>query len=98
VQQAMASLRAGGTAVWIGNSAKMININMQEIVTRELRVCGSFLYTIQEFGTVAGLLNSGKLNIEPMISLKAPMMERGVELFAKLAKDPGSLIKVILNN
>jgi L-iditol 2-dehydrogenase len=98
VQQAMASLRAGGTAVWIGNSAKMININMQEIVTKELRIFGTFLYSIQEFGYVAGLLNSGKLNIEPMISLKAPMMERGVELFAKLAKDPGSLIKVILNN
>lgn len=98
VQQAMASLRAGGTAVWIGNSAKMININMQEIVTKELRVFGTFLYSIQEFGYVAGLLNSGKLNIEPIISLKAPMMEKGVELFAKLAKDPGSLIKVILNN
>jgi threonine dehydrogenase-like Zn-dependent dehydrogenase len=43
-------------------------------------------------------LNSGKLNVEPMISLRAPMMEQGVELFAKLAKDPGPLIKVILNN
>jgi len=98
VQQAMAGLRIGGTAVWIGNSAKMIQINMQEIVTRELRVFGTFLYTFKEFGDVADLLNSGKLNVEPMISLKAPMMERGVELFAKLAKDPGPLIKVILSN
>ena len=98
VQQAMAGLRIGGTAVWIGNSAKMININMQEIVTRELRVLGTFLYTFKEFGDVVDLLNSGKLNVEPMISLRAPMMERGVELFAKLAKDPGPLIKVILNN
>jgi L-iditol 2-dehydrogenase len=98
VQQAMASLRDGGKAVWIGNSAKMININMHEIVTKELQVFGSFLYSLQEFGYVAGLLNEGKLKIEPLISLKAPMMERGVELFAKLAKDPGSLIKVILNN
>jgi 2-desacetyl-2-hydroxyethyl bacteriochlorophyllide A dehydrogenase len=98
VQQAMAGLRVGGTAVWIGNSAKMININMQEIVTRELRVFGTFLYTFKEFGDVVDLLNSGKLNVEPMISLKAPMMEKGVELFARLAKDPGQLIKVILNN
>jgi L-iditol 2-dehydrogenase len=98
VQQAMACLRVGGTAVWIGNSAKMINLNMQEIVTRELRVAGSFLYSFKEFGDVAELLNGGKLNVEPMISLRAPMMEKGVELFAKLAKDPGPLIKVILNN
>jgi hypothetical protein len=33
-----------------------------------------------------------------MISLRAPMMEKGVELFAKLAENPGSLIKVILTN
>ena len=98
VQQAMASLRVGGTAVWIGNSAKMINVNMQEIVTRELQVVGTFLYTFKEFGDVVGLLNDGKLNVGPMISLKVPMMERGVELFAQLAKDPGPLIKVILNN
>ena len=98
VQQAMACLRIGGTAVWIGNSAKMISLNMQEIVTRELRVLGTFLYTFKEFGDVADLLNNGKLNVEPMISLKVPMMERGLELFAKLAKDPGPLIKVILNN
>jgi L-iditol 2-dehydrogenase len=98
VQQAMACLRVGGTAVWIGNSAKMINLNMQEIVTRELRVVGTFLYSFKEFGEVAELLNGGKLNLEPMISLKAPMMEKGVELFAKLAKDPGALIKVVLNN
>jgi L-iditol 2-dehydrogenase len=98
VQQAMACLRVGGTAVWIGNSAKMINVNMQEIVTRELHVLGTFLYSFKEFGDVAELLNGGKLNVDPVISLRAPMMERGVELFAKLAKDPGPLIKVILNN
>lgn len=98
VQQAMASLRVGGTAVWIGNSAQMVNINMQEIVTRELQVFGTFLYTFKEFGDVVDLLNQGRLNVEPMISLKAPMLESGAELFARLAKDPGPLIKVILNN
>lgn len=97
VQQAMSSLRVGGTAVWIGNSAKMININMQEIVTRELRVLGTFIYTFKEFGEVVDLLNSGNLNVEPIISLSTPL-ENGIEYFQKLAKDPGSLIKVILNN
>lgn len=98
VEQAMTGLRMGGTAVWIGNSAKMIELNMQQIVTRELRVVGSFLYSFQEFQEVVDMLNQDKLKVEPMISLRAPMMEKGVELFAKLAKSPGSLIKVILTN
>lgn len=95
VQQAMSSLKIGGMAVWIGNSAKMINVNMQEIVTRELKVVGTFLYTFKEFGEVVDLLNNGKLNLEPMISVAAPIAE-GAEWFRKLAKDPGPLIKVIL--
>jgi len=95
VQQAMAALKIGGTAVWIGNSAKMIQVNMQEIVTRELRVVGTFLYTFKEFGEVVDLLNSGKINVEPMISLQTPM-ENGPALFARMAKDPGPMIKVIL--
>jgi threonine dehydrogenase-like Zn-dependent dehydrogenase len=95
VQQAMSALKIGGTAVWIGNSAKMIQVNMQEIVTRELKVVGTFLYTFKEFGEVVALLNSGKINVEPMISLETPM-ENGPALLARLAKDPGPMIKVIL--
>jgi L-iditol 2-dehydrogenase len=97
VQQAMASLKIGGTAVWIGNSAKMVNVDMQEIVTRELKVAGSFLYTLREFSAVVELLNGGRLNVEPMISLTAPLAE-GVGWFRKLAKDPGPLLKVILTD
>ena len=98
VQQAMSCLRTGGTAVWIGNSAKMITVNMQEVVTRELQVIGSFLYAFEEFGDVVEILNRGELDVEPVISLRVPMMEKGIDLFAKLASDPGPLIKVILNN
>ena len=97
VQQAMASLKTGGMAVWIGNSAKMINIDMQEIVTRELKIAGTFLYTYKDFADAANLLNSGKLDVRPMISLTAPLAQ-GPELFRRLAKDPGPLIKVILTD
>ena len=97
VQQSTACLKLGGTAVWVGNSAKFVNTNMQEVVTRELKVTGSFLYSIDEFATVVDLLNTGKLDLEHLISMRVPMFEKGPELFAKLAKDPGPLIKVILN-
>jgi len=97
VQQAMAGLKIGGTAIWIGNSAQMVVINMQEIVTRELKVKGSFTYTFQEYKEVVDLLSSSRLDIEPVISLTAPL-GKGVELFKRMAKDPGSLIKVILTD
>lgn len=97
VQQAMSSLKIGGRAVWIGNSAKMVNVNMQEIVTRELTVNGTYIYTFQDFSEVLDLLAGGKLKVEPIISLTAPLAD-GTELFNRLAKDPGPLIKVVLTD
>lgn len=96
-QQSLGALRIGGVAVWIGNNRRMVEINMQEIVTRELGVRGSFLYTLAEFETVVGLLNDGAIDASPLISHVAPMSE-GAGLFAKMAKDPGDWIKVILRN
>ena len=97
VRQAMAGLRQGGTAVWIGNNKPMIEINMQEIVTRELTVLGTYLYNFEEFKLVVNLLNSGKLDVSPIISKTVPM-EDGPKMFAKMAKDPGDWIKVVLVN
>ena len=95
VQQAMSALAFGGTAVWIGNNKPMVEINMQEIVTRELTVHGSFLYGYEEFKTVVGLLNEGKLNVAPLIS-KEITLAQASDYFYKLAHNPGDLIKVVV--
>ncbi|MCL2000306.1 MAG: alcohol dehydrogenase catalytic domain-containing protein [Planctomycetes bacterium] len=97
VQQAMGGLRQGGTAVWIGNNKPMIEINMQEIVTRELAVFGTYLYNFADFTKAVELLNSGTIEAGPIVSKTAPMRE-GAAMFAKMAKDPGDLIKVVLVN
>lgn len=95
VAQAMSSLAFGGTAIWIGNNKPVIEINMQEIVTRELNVHGSFLYGFREFGAVVDLLNQGRLHTEPLIS-KTISLEEVPEYFHKLAHQPGDLIKVVV--
>lgn len=95
VQQAMSALRFGGTAIWIGNNKKMIDINMQEIVTRELTVHGSFLYGFDEFKVVVDLLNQGKLNVAPLIS-KEIGLDEAIHYFETLAHNPGDLIKVVV--
>lgn len=95
VQQAMSALKFAGTAIWIGNNKPMIEINMQEIVTRELSVHGSFLYGYEEFKKVVGLLNEDKLNVTPLISKEISLKE-APEYFEKLAHAPGELIKVVV--
>lgn len=97
VKQGIDVLAFGGTAVWIGISAKHIDLEMQQIVTRELTVKGSFLYGFEEFKTVVGFLNEDKLNIDPILSLEIDL-EKLPEMMAQMAKDPGDLIKVTVVN
>lgn len=95
VRQAMSALKLAGTAVWIGNNQPLIEINMQEIVTRELKVYGSFLYGYEEFKKVVSYVNEGSLRLEPLISLSVSL-EEAPAYFEKLAHAPGDLIKVIV--
>lgn len=95
VQQAISALKMKGTCIWIGNSAKMIDVNMQEVVIRELTIIGTYAYTHKDFGYAIDLLVEKKFNLDSIISSVVPL-EDGPEMFHKLAKDLGQLIKVIL--
>lgn len=95
VAQAMAALRFGGSAVWIGNNKPVVDVNMQEIVTRELSVHGSFLYGYEEFKEMAGYLNAGEIQVEPLISCEI-RMEEVPGYLEKLAHAPGDLLKVVV--
>lgn len=95
VQQVMSVLRLGGKAVWIGNNRKMIEMNMQEVVTRELQINGSFLYGYKEFKEVVDLLNEGRLNVDPLIS-KTVHLDEAITYFDKLKNHEDNLIKVVV--
>ncbi len=97
VQQAMSALKIKGTCVWIGNSAKMVELNMQEVVTRELSVIGTYAYTHNDFGDSVKLMSEMKFDLDSMISSVVPLDE-GPEMFRRLAREPGELIKVILTH
>lgn len=97
VQSAMSSLRRGGMAVWIGNSQKIIEVNMQELVTRELTVTGTNAFSLETFKTAAAMINSGEVDVSPLVGKIAPMSE-GAEIFKTLAGQPGAFIKAVLVN
>ena len=94
--QSVENLRIGGKTVWLGQSKKIVEIGMLDIVTRDLTICGSFMYGVKEFESAVNILNQGKIDVEPLISKEVPMSE-GAEWFEKLKK-PESLVKVILRD
>ncbi len=94
-KQAVSSLKLGGTTVWVGNSQKLIEADMQEIVTHELTVRGSFLYTLKQFERCVEILGQGQVDISPIISREIKL-EEAPEMFRTLYENPGDLIKVVI--
>lgn len=95
-QQTINSVRNRGTIVWVGNSAQMIEINMQQIVTRELVVMGTYVYTDKDFRDALKLLGEGRINIRELISKEISLSE-AKPMFDRLADGDGTLIKVLVN-
>jgi L-iditol 2-dehydrogenase len=94
VLTAIRSVRKGGTVVLIGNLSPKVELPLQEVVSRELSVLGSCASN-GEIPECIDLLASGAVDVEPLISLKAPL-EQGPEVFERLYGGDRNLMKVII--
>jgi L-iditol 2-dehydrogenase len=94
VQSAVRAVRKGGTVTLVGNLAPMVELPMQEVVTRELTLLGTCASS-GEYPECIELLASGAVNVAPLISVAAPL-EEGPVWFDRLHRADGQLMKVIL--
>lgn len=94
VQQSLALVRAGGHVTWIGNSQPDVELNMQQVVTRELTIRGTYGFN-EEFGRAIAAIDSGRVDVRPLIEKVAPLAD-GPALFQALAQGTLDAVKVIL--
>ena len=94
VANAIRSVRKGGTVVLIGNLSPTVELPLQSVVTREIAVLGS-CGSNGEIPECIDLLARGVIDVDPIISLKAPL-DAGPEVFARLYDGDPTLMKVII--
>jgi len=94
IRTALDSLRKGGVLTLIGNVTPRIELNLQSVVTRQIRLIGSCA-SAGEYPASIALLASGAIEVRPLISARAPLGE-GVEWFHRLYRHEPNLMKVIL--
>ena len=92
--QSLHLVRSGGDVTWIGNSAPTVQLGMQELVTRELTVRGSYGFR-EEFEQAADALAAGTIDVRRIIERLAPL-EEGPELFRELGAGELDAVKVVL--
>jgi len=93
--QTIRATRSGGLVVWIGNNQKIIETDMQEIVTRELTVQGSFSLSDRDFVDAIELVASRKVPAGKLIGMRGSLQD-GPAMFAELANNLNILKAVIL--
>ncbi|OQB25876.1 MAG: D-arabitol-phosphate dehydrogenase [Firmicutes bacterium ADurb.Bin182] len=89
-------VRNGGNIIWIGLSAKQINMEYFTSVCKEINIKSSYMYTT-EMNEALDLISSGKIIVKDIITNSYPM-SKGPEIFAKLAGNQAEDVKVILTN
>ncbi len=94
VQQALEVTRIGGNVTWIGNSQREVTLNMQQVVTREITIRGTYGFD-QEFTQAIELLRTKRIDVAPLTEQVAPL-EAGPQIFHDLAKGTLDAVKVIL--
>lgn len=95
VQSAVESTRKGGAVTLVGNVAPKIELPLQAVVTRQIRLQGSCASS-GEIPACIALLDSGAIRVEPMLSAFAPL-EEGPSWFERLYHHEPNLMKVVLH-
>ena len=87
-------LRKGGYLTILGNLSPKVEIPLQALVTRQLRLQGSCAIN-GEYPEILELISSGKLNMSAILSAEVPLSE-GAYWFNKLYNKEKGLMKVVL--
>ncbi|MDQ2712411.1 MAG: galactitol-1-phosphate 5-dehydrogenase [Acidobacteriota bacterium] len=94
IRTAIDSVRKGGTVTLIGNIAPTVEIPLQAVVSRQIRLQGSAASS-GEYPECIELLSKNRINLKPLISMIAPL-DDGSQWFERLHGREANLMKVIL--
>jgi L-iditol 2-dehydrogenase len=91
---AISVTKTGGCLVAVGNLQKKVEIDLQELVARELTFTGSYASS-GEFRDCIDLVGSGKIDVKPLIS-DVLALKDGPRAFDRLLKAEENLLKIVL--
>lgn len=95
IDTAIDCVRKGGTVTLIGNITPQVNLPLQKVVSRQVRLQGSCA-SCGEYPEAIELMAAGKIRVGPLITAIAPLRE-GPAWFDRLHSGEPNLMKVVLD-
>jgi len=89
------AVRKGGTVTLIGNITPQVNLPLQKVVSRQIRLQGSCASS-GEYPQAIELVSSGRIKVAPLITAVASL-EDGAGWFARLHSREPNLMKIVLD-
>ncbi|WP_290512447.1 zinc-binding dehydrogenase [Aeromicrobium sp.] len=86
--------KAGGSVVFVGLFSRPVEIDINTVVQKELRLCGSFAYTVADVKNAFELIATGRVDMASLITHRRPLDELGAAFDDQL--DGESSIKVVV--
>jgi L-iditol 2-dehydrogenase len=94
VKTAIAAVRRGGTVTLVGNLQPTVDLPLQSVVTRQVRLQGSCAIA-GEYSVALSMIEQGVVDVQAMCSAIAPLSE-GAAWFDRLYRKEPGLLKVVL--
>lgn len=94
IRTSIAAVRKGGTVTLIGNIRPDIDLPLQAVVTREIRLQGSCASS-GEYPECIALMGRGAIDVSSMLTAKASL-EEGPRWFERLYSHEPNLMKIVL--
>jgi L-iditol 2-dehydrogenase len=95
VATAIDCVRKGGKVTLIGNITPNVNLPLQKVVSRQIRLQGSCA-SCGEYPAAMELMAAGKIRVGPLITAVAPLSD-GPSWFDRLHSGEPNLMKVVLD-
>jgi L-iditol 2-dehydrogenase len=94
IRTALACVRKGGAVTLIGNISPEVQLPLQSVVTRQIRLQGSCASS-GEYPACIELLSNGAIRVDDLISARTPL-EEAATWFDRLYRHEPNLMKVIV--
>lgn len=95
IGQSVPALAPGGTLVLVGLAKPLVELALYDLVTQERTLKGSYAFSADEFWEAADWINSGRVDVRPLLEASCKL-EEAPGMFERKAAGGVDAVKIVV--